>query len=414
MYMRCAASGSIDAMPKRKKGGGGGVRQRARRLNTPTTTPRPPVDDLGHNSKLGDLLLDLAGWKYISPQLVQTIAWAAFISICAAVQLATSFTPEQVEAFAASACPDLAILKDLGTSGVHSGNVNRDFLNKLGPQAVSSTRKMIPLKLPPGKMPKMVEQLFCFPHSMLQKLSQIGGKVWEDRVCPGGERLVKFWTSMRGHPNYTHVRDSFVARGIHDWEECVVPLKLYGDGCPVTGVGKSWGKSMTTYTFSSLVSVGTTLETVFLIWSVFTALMSASVLKKWNTQAQFWKELKHSLDACGKGARLDHDSDGKLYGAATVLGKKAGTVLCTVAGKVYYFVVFLLTGDLEWFYKELGLQPNIQYTFNIFVHKSHIRRINVSHIQCTFNVFSMYHRFNVLSMYHIFNVLSMYHDSHVH
>jgi hypothetical protein len=53
---------------------------------------------------------------------------------------------------------------------------------------------------------------------------------------------------------------------IPDWESKAIPMKLYGDGTPIVGVGKSWSKSADSYTWSSQVGLGRSSQAVFLIW----------------------------------------------------------------------------------------------------------------------------------------------------
>jgi hypothetical protein len=76
-----------------------------------------------------------------------------------------------------------------------------------------------------------------------------------------------------------------------DWRRRAVPIKLYGDGVPVTGVGKSWSKTMATYTFSSLVATGKTHEIVFLVWACMTLLANDSVTPAFDTKSRFCKKL---------------------------------------------------------------------------------------------------------------------------
>ena len=38
-------------------------------------------------------------------------------------------------------------------------------------------------------------------------------------------------------------------------EESCIPLRLHGDGTPVTGIGKQWGKLVDVYSIASLLMV---------------------------------------------------------------------------------------------------------------------------------------------------------------
>ena len=64
---------------------------------------------------------------------------------------------------------------------------------------------------------------------------------------------------MIGHP----------IKAIPNWKRRCFPLSFHGDGVPVTGVGKSWSRTMHMYSVSSMVGAGTTLQNMLLIWAVF-------------------------------------------------------------------------------------------------------------------------------------------------
>ena len=56
----------------------------------------------------------------------------------------------------------------------------------------------------------------------------------------GKEYIKRFWRSVSSGAQYmTHP-----IRLIDGHEEWAIPIKLHGDGTPVTGLGKSWGKIM--------------------------------------------------------------------------------------------------------------------------------------------------------------------------
>lgn len=56
----------------------------------------------------------------------------------------------------------------------------------------------------------------------------------------GKDYIKRFWKSVRSGAQYmTHP-----IRLIDGHEEWAIPIKLHGDGTPVTGLGKSWGKIM--------------------------------------------------------------------------------------------------------------------------------------------------------------------------
>ena len=70
-----------------------------------------------------------------------------------------------------------------------------------------------------------------------------------DQWCGGSaDVLESFWQGMKGTSLYERAKRMGVRK--------TVPLKLFGDGVAVTGVSKSWGKSVDAFLMSSLVSTG--------------------------------------------------------------------------------------------------------------------------------------------------------------
>ncbi len=94
-------------------------------------------------------------------------------------------------------------------------------------------------------------------------------------ICPSRARLRKFWDSMEGSPQ------------LHDhpmklrpnWKDRAIPISFHGDGVPITGVDKSWSHSMTMYSWTSMVGVGSLEQLMNLIWAVFKDAISKGALK---------------------------------------------------------------------------------------------------------------------------------------
>ncbi len=91
--------------------------------------PEPGSDyDGSGNSELGDMLLELVGWKYISPQLAQKIACGAMIAIRKVIRAIDEQDEQGAETLASELCPDLSVLSKLGANGAYPNNVSRDLL----------------------------------------------------------------------------------------------------------------------------------------------------------------------------------------------------------------------------------------------------------------------------------------------
>eukprot|EP00972_Heterocapsa_arctica_P013239 1945042-Heterocapsa_arctica.AAC.1 len=64
---------------------------------------------------------------------------------------------------------------------------------------------------------------------------------------------------------------------------------MHGDGVPVTGVGKSWSKSLDVFSWSSMLGAGCALDMHFYIYLFFANL--AIKQNAANSMAVFWKIL---------------------------------------------------------------------------------------------------------------------------
>ncbi len=76
----------------------------------------------------------------------------------------------------------------------------------------------------------------------------------------------------------------------------IVPLALHGDGTPCSGVGKSWGRMMDFWTFSSLVAWSGFSEFVrFLVYCI------QAPLRRKETLPPVFRKMAWSFDALQKG-----------------------------------------------------------------------------------------------------------------
>lgn len=166
------------------------------------------------------------------------------------------------------------------------------------------------------------------------------------RIVDNKTTLRNFWAAMAETP----IMAGNPLRERAGYEEWCVPLAMHGDGTPVTGMGKTWCKMVDIYSWSSLLGVGSTIETNFYIWSVFQR--SISTLFNRCTMSRFWKILSWSFYHLYIGEWPRADPDGRVY-TAGVLARLAGTSL---AGG-YCGVLWVVKGDLDYLFKNLKL-PN--------------------------------------------------------
>ena len=307
--------------------------------------------DCAYESPMCAYLLELVAWKYISPQMMQCIAMRTFMELEHAVVKCGVLSGDAKDVVE-NLNPKLAKFAKFGTDGSYSANTHRDLVSFLGAPKIPLTVVGIPMKLPGERLPKRVEQRILWPHNLMHSIYNMQSDAWRLRICPSSDRLEKFWGSMVNHPNMPVLEHALRRRPNfrEDWRRWAIPIKLYGDGVPITGVGKSWSKSCNVYTCGSLVGVGKTHELLFMIWAIMTELIYKSSMCNLDSRRVFWKKLCWSLRGAWLGEFLPHDSDNNPYDAASVMGKLAGTL---IAGG-YFFVVWLLGSDLEWFYKDFA------------------------------------------------------------
>ena len=108
------------------------------------------------------------------------------------------------------------------------------------------------------------------PHELFAAIYHCYKKAWVNRICPSRARVEKFWESVNGTIQFlTHpvrLRPNFRS-------QCI-PLSIHGDGTPVVGIGKAWGKLLDIWSWQSLLVAGPTLLRTMLIFCVHTAIQS--------------------------------------------------------------------------------------------------------------------------------------------
>jgi hypothetical protein len=191
--------------------------------------------------------------------------------------------------------PVLDMLAQLGSGGTHSNNMWAELSKKLKtPQvnaAVSSTT--LPVRKPRSEQThpdiilyRPVSVDILYPHAMFARLFNDYPEAFKLRVRPSDEETEFFWHSMQGSPQLENhpvlLRENYTRQA--------VPIALHGDGVPTTGVGKSWGKSMDSWHWSSMLSKGDTLSISFLIMSMFQNLFANG--RVGNTKTVFWKRMR--------------------------------------------------------------------------------------------------------------------------
>ena len=163
---------------------------------------------------------------------------------------------------------ELSILAGLGSGGSNPQNMNAELLRKLAPTHLPPGRRFeLPLTstAPQGWTPH-AQSMWC-PHEVFADMFSHYPAAFRKRVCPDTSALRNFWREMEGHP----MLHGHPVLQVPDWQSRAVPIGFHGDGVPVTGVGKSWGKSLEILSWCSCVAFGRTVEANFYIFSVYKA-----------------------------------------------------------------------------------------------------------------------------------------------
>ena len=232
----------------------GGVRQRADEAqsplgNVPTGKKRrQAAENEVMQSALAQFLIMQWAWGYMSPQDVQRISHLAREDI---MRLTGSN----------HTLPDIDILASIGTDGRYPRNMNRDLQAKYGVNRLSKPlTTQMPMMTLSQEFVAAADQNIFLPHVLFSDLYNHYPNAWRDRICPSMEKLNEFWSEMEGCPQ---LRDHPITQ-LENYQSRAIPLSIHGDGVPVTGVGKTWGKSIDAFSWCSLLGVGLTIECNFL------------------------------------------------------------------------------------------------------------------------------------------------------
>ena len=278
-------------------------------------------------SALGQYLVESWTLGSMSPQQVQRIAHLAIQDYKNAAGSSTTNLP------------DLEKLASLGDFGARANNVHRDLMAFVGGMTFVSATKAFTF---PFKETESLQHILL-PHEVFASLHRHYEKAWlKTMVGYEVSNLPAFWLGAQNHPCFEasplHLEES-------GWQKWCIPCTLHGDGVPVSGIGKVWSRLMTSFSWSSMFSCGSTSESQHYIWSVTDSLASQSTMK------EFFQILRWSFDAMFTGKWPQTDYQGKLYPKGSEEAKKAGSWLA--AG--FRGVLFNVTGDLDYLCSVLQL-----------------------------------------------------------
>lgn len=297
----------------------GGAAQRARWA---LAMAEPPPSE----SQLATHLLDAWSWGRMSAVEVQRIA------ACAAADGLNH--------------RDVVVLSKLGSSGAHPNNVNKELIAKVRDmQALEALYSFKARYKIPGMGARIadVEHVALLPHQLFATMYESYHKTFVEQLLGGDlANTTKFWTAMRNHPSM--VDHPMFSR--KDPFKYAIPISVHGDGVAISGVGKSWSRSVDAYSWAGMLAKGETAISNYLIYVLYSQLIMKESLER------FWKILAWSFYWLFVGRWPRKDPDGKDWPEGSVDAERAGVHL---AGG-YFCTVFCVRGDLEHMAKGFKLQ----------------------------------------------------------
>ena len=171
------------------------------------------------------------------------------------------------------------------------------------------------------------------PHQLFGALWRYYPQSFDDLILGSREHCKKFWAAVKDSPQFKAHKLGTVP----GYEERCIPLKIHGDGTPVTGLGKGWGKLVDIFSVSSmLVNPGPSLLRNMMLFMLLQHLICRAA--EHNTMDVVFTMFIWSFKACWEGTHPSVDwNDNPLH------YEEAGTELC--GG--YFFCVWSLICDLE-------------------------------------------------------------------
>ncbi|HIF94878.1 MAG TPA: hypothetical protein EYQ60_17410 [Myxococcales bacterium] len=272
-------------------------------------------------------------WGVISPQILQHIMFLFIADIACAEQ--NRLNKKTVRRLAA-----------LGTEGRHGNNIHHELLNMMPETKMPKPHSFLtPLRHNVlGFINRGVDMIL--PHELFAALYHYYPQAWLDRICPSAETCRRFWGAVRGSVQFmTHPvrhRPNFMTR--------CIPLTLHGDGTPVVGIGKAWGRLMDIWSWTSILATGPTILRAFMVFCLHTAIQC--VRAGHNTLDVVFKKMAWSFTAMWVGKWPTHDwNGGPMHYPAR--GPSGGDDL---AGG-FFCAIWALIGDLDYWRAYLRL-PN--------------------------------------------------------
>ena len=167
----------------------------------------------------------------------------------------------------------------------------------------------------------MWDQFALWPHEFFFTVYNSYQHEFKSRILPDRSKIRAFWNAVSNHP----LLDNHPVLDVPHWRERCIPISVHGDGVPVTGVGKSWSKSLDIISWASCLAAGTTMGTFNFIFAMFTHLFVKEGAR--DTLKQFMVKLAWSFECLYLGRHPDHNWNGDPWPRGSHRWNMRGTPL---------------------------------------------------------------------------------------
>ena len=292
--------------------------------------------------------VDVAGHSHLAALLIRDLLWGR-IFCTRAVRYARAGVKDGL------LHQDLLQLSKCGSGGTHKSHTWRDFKKKFKRPKLATACGSVKVVMKSGTSGPVDGTIgINYPHKFLGALHREYPDRFRDYILGGDTALVpQFWEEMRDHPSYdSHPMHSHT---LADFRTHAIPFKLYGDGTPTVGVGKSWAKMVDGVMFSSCLVY----DVDPVLTNIITAFIYELLLYEDDngyklTEDVIWRHIVWSLYWAYQGVWPDRGPDNVLY-TSGVEFQMAGK---PIMGN-YFMVIWVLQGDLDYMYKRMFMaDPN--------------------------------------------------------
>ena len=289
------------------------------------------------DSSLANLLIEQWSWGQLSTPQIQRIAAAAKADF----EAGGHTVPDQIEKISA-----------IGSHGRHTGHLFRDLTKyKIKQPILASARVDYTMWIRKiGFRTKQSPISIVPPHALFSLLYHSNRQAFDNMLLGSTNEISKFWDEVASTQKYQH----HPVRRRKDHKRLCIPLGLHGDGVAVTGINRSWQKSVDAFSWSSLLASGQTKLTNFLVFVAIQGILCTSPDK--STMDEFWRVLSWSLNALyrGRWPTSDHNNE-------PIQNDDAGKFLADG----FYGCLWLVKGDLDFFFPEILSSRGRRYSISL-------------------------------------------------